>query len=338
MSSTDPASTELPAPEQVRPGLWSIPLPIPIPSLRYVVAYVFESPSGLAIVDPGWDSDLNLSILVDKLAHVGLSLDAVRLIVATHWHADHIGIGGRLRTLTGAKLAMHPLDATRLLTNEERRAANSYGTATLLAAGVPRDDIARLSRPQQSSSHHSTEVDIALEDRALLPLKDWQLRTIWTPGHTAGSICFHDEGSLALLTGDHVLAKISPNISFDPEFDSARDPLAEFVESLRRVATLDTVEVLPAHLWRFNDLRGRVDELVSHHEQRLLELLEAVKSGHHTTWEIAQAVTWSREWSSFSPTQEFFALRETWAHLVHLERQSRISKQPGTPDRWTAPC
>ena len=331
---TPPPSEAVPSPEQVRPGLWSVPLPIPIPSLKYVVCYVFESSSGAALVDPGWDSDENLSILSGKLEQIGLNLESIRLIVATHWHGDHIGIGARLRAISGAKLAMHPLDAARLKRNEDVNETQPHAARALLAAGVPIDDIDRLIRPRYAA-RLPTEVDIALEDHSVLPLKDWRVRTIWTPGHTTGSVCLHDEDSLAMLTGDHVLAKISPNIAYDPGFDDARDPLAEFLDSLRRVAQVETADVLPAHLWRFDNLPARVDELLSHHEQRLSELHEAVTAGHQTTWEVARAVTWSRPWSSFSGPQELFALRETLAHLINLEHRSIISRRSGTPDRWT---
>ena len=46
----------LPPVEQVRPGLWSIPIPLPIKAPRYVLVYALELPDGLAIVDAGWDT------------------------------------------------------------------------------------------------------------------------------------------------------------------------------------------------------------------------------------------------------------------------------------------
>src|SRR5258708_38052282 len=44
----------LPPVERVRPGLWSIPVPIPDNPLRYVLVYGLELPDGLAIVDARW--------------------------------------------------------------------------------------------------------------------------------------------------------------------------------------------------------------------------------------------------------------------------------------------
>jgi glyoxylase-like metal-dependent hydrolase (beta-lactamase superfamily II) len=44
--------------------------------------------------------------------------------------------------------------------------------------------------------------DLLLEDDTVLEVGDLRLRTILTPGHTPGSICFLIEGSPVLLAGD----------------------------------------------------------------------------------------------------------------------------------------
>lgn len=44
--------------------------------------------------------------------------------------------------------------------------------------------------------------DQILEDSAVIPVGDLRLRTIHTPGHTAGSMCFALEGSPVLFSGD----------------------------------------------------------------------------------------------------------------------------------------
>ena len=56
----------LPPVEQVRPGLWSIPVPIPDNPLRYVLVYALElDGGGVAIVDAGWDTDEAWGALTD---------------------------------------------------------------------------------------------------------------------------------------------------------------------------------------------------------------------------------------------------------------------------------
>src|SRR6266540_3451780 len=40
--------------EEVRPGLWSLPVPIPSSPLPHVLCYAFEVSGGVVLVDPGW--------------------------------------------------------------------------------------------------------------------------------------------------------------------------------------------------------------------------------------------------------------------------------------------
>src|ERR671919_278705 len=60
-------------------------------------------------------------------------------------------------------------------------------------------------------------------DRPELP--GWRLRALHTPGHTPGHLCFVEERTGVVLTGDHVLPTISPNISRHPQ--AGPDPLAD---------------------------------------------------------------------------------------------------------------
>ncbi len=56
-----------------------------------------------------------------------------------------------------------------------------------------------------------------------------------------------------MLSGDHVLPRITPNIPFHPQ--AGADPLGEYLESLDKLNDYDEDEVLPAHEHRFVGLR-----------------------------------------------------------------------------------
>jgi glyoxylase-like metal-dependent hydrolase (beta-lactamase superfamily II) len=326
----------VPAPEQLRPGIWSLPLPIPIATLGYVISYVFEGDDGLTIVDPGWDHEDGAAALRAGLSSIGHSIEELRLIVGTHWHPDHVGVARFAREQLGTKFALHDLDAGRLSYLSNRRARGGGRSAgSLVAAGVPRQEIDDMGRGSARVPRIADEVDLHFTDGELLPVVDWSLRVIWTPGHTAGHVCLHEERTNLLLSGDHVLPRITPNIGYDAAVDEGRNPVAEYVSSLGRLSGLHPDEVLPAHLWRFEDLDGRVGELRAHHEQRLDEMRRAVAAGSQTTWEVAQAVSWSRPWEQFTTSMKYFALSETLAHLVYLEYSSEVQQEPGSPDRWS---
>ena len=78
-------------------------------------------------------------------------------------------------------------------------------------------------------------------------------------GHTNGHICLYDAERSALMTGDHVLDPISPNVSLAREYQG--NPLGQYLQSLRKVAELDADLVLPAHGDPFRDISRRVREL-----------------------------------------------------------------------------
>src|SRR6202046_3356526 len=105
----------MPPVEQVRPGLWSIPVPIPNNPLRYVLVYAFELDGGaIAIVDAGWNTEDAWTALTSGLEEAGGSITDVRSVLVTHIHPDHYGLAGRVREESGAWVGLHPDDTQRL--------------------------------------------------------------------------------------------------------------------------------------------------------------------------------------------------------------------------------
>src|SRR5271156_3408904 len=131
----------LPPVEQVRPGLWSIPVPIPNNPLRYVLVYAFElQGGGVALVDAGWNTDEAWSYLNNGLAAAGGTMADVRAVMVTHIHPDHYGLAGRVREASGAWIGLHPADAVML---EGRYGNTDELLATMFRfltdSGVPED-------------------------------------------------------------------------------------------------------------------------------------------------------------------------------------------------------
>ena len=97
-----------------------------------------------------------------------------------------------------------------------------------------------------------------------------------------------------MLTGDCVLPRITPNVNLNPQTEP--DPLGDYLRSLERLAEFDAVEALPAHEWRYVGHRARLLEIRAHHEHRFVEVIDAMRDGHDTAWEIAPRMDWSRPW------------------------------------------
>ena len=136
--------------------------------------------------------------------------------------------------------------------------------------GAPASHLEELISSRQSAGQVDPMVraDRMIEHGDLVDVPGLRLRAVWTPGHTPGHLCFHDETHDLLLTGDHILPRITPNVS---SYDLTSNPLEEYLGSLAKLRGIQPREVLPAHEYRFSDLDSRLDFLAEHHAERLAE-------------------------------------------------------------------
>jgi glyoxylase-like metal-dependent hydrolase (beta-lactamase superfamily II) len=164
-----------------------------------------------------------------------------------------------------------------------------------------------------------------------------RLRAMWTPGHSPGHLCFVDTVSGRTFTGDHVLDPVTPHVGL--WHDRGRDPLGDYVASLRAVGALETSGVLPAHGEAFPDMVRRVEELLAHEAARESQVIQALEAGCTTGAEVAGALRWRRRGDRFdqlSPAHQQFAVAETLAHLEHLRSQGlAVRDDQVTPIRWS---
>jgi len=329
----------MPAVEEVRPGLWSVPVPIPFSALRYTLSYLIASEPGLIVVDPGWDTDAGWQALTGGFGAAGASAADVTGIVVTHVHPDHHGMSARLRAVCGAWIAMHPAERDSL-PSRVWDAAKSPGRDLnwLLSCGVPASAAAELNDigGWMDTLLAMPEPDVLLEHGELVPGPGRRLRAVWTPGHTPGHLCLHEEAEDVLLTGDHVLPRITPNIAQVAHTDDP--PLAAYLESLGRITRYDSAEALPAHEYRFHGLADRVRILRTHHDHRCREILDVLgRLGPATVWRVAEQLSWSRGWSSVEGFMRRAAIGETAAHLEYLLERGQVSRAQGTPMIYADP-
>jgi glyoxylase-like metal-dependent hydrolase (beta-lactamase superfamily II) len=319
----------MPPVEQLASDLWSIPVPIPDNPLRYVSSYaIAPAGGGLVLLDTGWNADASWEALVAGLSSIGAAPADVRGVLVSHMHFDHIGLAGRVREASGAWIALHPAD-TAIIANAAMRdpaAAVSGEVKFLVWLGAAAEEAADLVGSVAGYRGFSSVAlpDRELGDGDLADVPGWRLRAVHTPGHTPGHLCFVDEVSQRLFAGDHILPRITPNISiFGVE---GTNPLHEFLGSLAKVRDLEVDEILPAHEWRFRGLAERADGIAAHHERRLAELLAAIAAHPGaTSWDLAGRLTWSRSWDQYSGRMRISAVTETAAHVLELLRRGLIT-------------
>ncbi|HEY7070724.1 MAG TPA: MBL fold metallo-hydrolase, partial [Acidimicrobiales bacterium] len=275
--------------------------------------------------------------LDDGLGELGASMRDVQGVLVTHIHPDHYGLAGRIREASGAWISLHPADA-RLIQDryiEPTDLLERMGQM-LRRMGAPEEEIATLQSVAMPVRSFVDPVlpDILLEDGERPDVPGWDLSAIWTPGHTPGHLCFWEPRNELLLTGDHVLPRITPNVSYNPQ--ASDNPLGDFLAALDRLDEYEPDEVLPAHEHRFDDLHGRIDQLRRHHAERFREVVAAIADGDSTSWGIARRMTWSRPWDEIDGWMRRAAVGEAMAHLLALRRRGVVAEieAEGEPTRW----
>ncbi len=312
---------EFPPVEQVTGGVWSVPVPIIGNPLRYVLTYLIEHDSGFIMVDPGWNHPDSWQALTTGMGECEIPLSAITGVVVTHMHPDHHGQSGRVREESGAWVGMHPAEDAFLERQGNRGMMRDGMTTYLRWCGAPASHLTELitSRQQDGQFTAMVRADRLLEHGDLIDAPGLRLRAVWTPGHTPGHLCYHDETHDVLLTGDHILPRITPNVS---SYDLSDNPLEDYLASLQKLRGLQPREVLPAHEYRFADLDSRLDDLAEHHKERLTEaedILAAAGPAGLTAWQVATGVTWSRPWSDLISFQRQAAVGEVLSHLRYLQ-------------------
>lgn len=305
----------VPALEQVRDDVWSLAMPMPGGHIPYSLLYLLrDAAGGIHVVDPGWSSDENWGLFTAALVSIGSSVERIESIVATHLHPDHLGLADRMRDATGAPLALHEVEQLAL----------SAGHHARPTAGALRDQLDEWSVPsdRRASLMPFTSVapptdpraaDITVVDADRLPVPGFDLRVLWTPGHTGGSICLHDRERGILFTGDHLLPTMFPGLGLGGP--TASNPIADYVASMARTAELVDVEALPGHGYRFTGVADRATASAEHHLVRAREVAAVVGAAPDSSvWETASRLTWTAGWQNLANFYLYSALAQTAMH------------------------
>ncbi len=313
----------------IAPGVRRLVIPLPIAALKAVNVYLVEG-TDRSLVDTGIHTEEAEAALRRGLAEAGVTLGGIARTFVTHLHPDHFGMAGTLER-SGSSIVMHRPEAERARAVWAKDHHLIDATHSWFALhGMPADVNEGMRNAWIELSRGVDDVAriAVVDDGGTFDLGGRNARVIWTPGHTDHHAVLFDEDSGTLFAGDHVLPRISSNIGL---YSFSRDdPLGDYLDSLRRVRALPVRRVLPAHGEPFDDVGGRVDELLEHHRLRLDALLELCTGAD--AYSIAMRLFPKLR----SPHEARFALAETLAHLRHLERADRVTTTEERPVRWRA--
>lgn len=308
--------------EEICSDLFCIKVPLPDSPLKYLNSYVVRAPDRSLIIDTGFNHKLCFDTMTTGLNFLGINLAKTDIFV-THFHADHFSLVPKLKTPTTRIYFNRP--ETELLENWQ-----GFGPMLKKAdqQGFPKERLKEALEAHPGSRFGvkwAPEANILSEGHTLT-YGDYTFTCIETPGHTLGHICLYETAKKILISGDHVLIDISPNIQC---WNESENPLKNYLESLEKVGKLDVVSVLPGHRRRFTNLKSRVDELIRHHENRLAEICGILNNAPQSAYEIAARIKWDIKascWENFPIAQQWFATGEALSHLRYLEERGDIIK------------
>jgi glyoxylase-like metal-dependent hydrolase (beta-lactamase superfamily II) len=318
--------------ERVMPGIWRLRLPLPWPGVPHCNAWAIAAGDGVVLVDTGMSEPGSMAQLERAMDMVNLRVEHVRLLVCTHAHSDHYGQAAPITQRAGCELWLHPRHAHMTTAASDPAAALERRIEVGRTSGVP---IAALEAYRQRGRARNPGVaGIVGPARDLLDgvevatdLGTWQV--VETPGHAPSHVCLWQSERRLLISGDHLLGRVSPYY----DYGYTPDPAGEFLASLDRVEDLDVRLCLSGHGRTFSDVAGHIAAnraLVGARIQRVLDVVTC--DGPLTAFDAVPRIfegpvtTQNANWW----------ISETLSYLQHLERGGRARRDLGEDgvERW----
>jgi len=317
--------------ERVLPGVWRLRLPLPWPGVPHGNAWAVRAGDGIVLFDTGMHQPGSMVELERALAMCGLAVEDVRLVVCTHAHSDHYGQAATIVQRADCELWMHPKYEHMSVEAADPEATLKRRVEVARQSGVPEEPLRRYAAERKG--HESGIAAVIAPDRALLPgvevLTDLGAWTVHeTPGHAPSHVCLFQPERRLLISGDHLLGRIS--LFFD--FGYSPDPVGEFLGSLEVVQRLGARLCLPGHGRTFTDVLAHIEGNRKLAGERLSRVLAAIAREPLTAFEVVPRI-YDEELATHAGP---WLLSETLAMLTHLAASGRASRDGGEPERWSA--
>jgi glyoxylase-like metal-dependent hydrolase (beta-lactamase superfamily II) len=318
--------------ERVLPGVFRLRLPLPWPGVPHCNAWAVSAGDGFVLFDTGMHGPDSLAHLERALAMCKLRLEDTSLIVCTHAHSDHCGEAPVIAERAGCEIWMHPNHEAMTRMVEDPEAVFARRIEVARQSGVPEEPLRRYVAehgPQSSGIAGPIEPDRDLVSGVSIGTDLGEWIAYETPGHSPSHVCLFQPERRVLISGDHLLGRIS--LFFD--YGYSPDPVGEFLSSLDIVERLGARLCLAGHGRTFTDVHAHIQGNRKLVEEHLAGVLEALDGGEELMpFEIVPRVFGD----ALSSQNAHRLLSQTLGYLTHLGAIGKIRHIPGEPERWTA--
>jgi glyoxylase-like metal-dependent hydrolase (beta-lactamase superfamily II) len=317
--------------ERVLPGLFRLRLPLPWPGVPHCNAWAVAHGDGFVLFDTGMHEPDSISHLDRALAMCNLRLEQARLVVCTHAHTDHCGQAATIVERAGCEVWMHPNHEHLNRRIEDPEAVSARRLEIARQSGVPEEPLRRYAAERSTRGSGiagpiEPDRDLVTGMGIVTDLGEWIVYE--TPGHAPSHVCFFQPERRLLVSGDHLLGRIS--LYFD--YGYSPDPVGEFVNSLGVVEKLGARLCLAGHGRTFTDVHAHIQGNRVLVDERLERVQQAVAEQPLTVFEIVPHVYGD----SLSEQNAHWLLSKILCYLTHLHALGKVRRIHGEPERWAA--
>jgi glyoxylase-like metal-dependent hydrolase (beta-lactamase superfamily II) len=200
-------------------------------------SYVLKTGQGLVMFDCGCGDTFDQ--ICQNMAYWNLDIDQVYACFLTHAHLDHAGAAHKLRE-RNIRLIAHAETAEAISKGDERCCGYLYHKPFI-----------------------PTTIDQTIKDNETIEILGYQIKALHLPGHTRGctAYVFEHQDKTILISGDIIGTLLAGDFGWSGSIDFDRKL---YIESLRRLAKIDTDIMLPGHgMVYFHKPRRRVEAVLN---------------------------------------------------------------------------
>ena len=310
---------------EVFKNIYLIEVPLPKNPLRGLNAYLIKGDDRNLLIDTGFNREECKTALKEGLDEIGVNMENTDIFL-THLHSDHSGLASDFASKNSKVYASEKAGKAINLLREFDLWKETFKSAKGLGFEGEINDYLERHPGFRFSNTHNLEFT-HVHDGDIIKIGDYELKCIATPGHTEGLMCLYDEKHKILFSADHILGRITPNISV---WGFETDALRDYFNSLDKIKKLEVERVFPSHRHLFENCNERIEELKAHHAKRLAEVEEILEVEPKSAYEVASFMKWDmtfKSWAEFPHVQKWFATGEAMAHLVYLYNQKKIKME-----------
>lgn len=311
--------------KEVATNIYQLSLPLVGNPLKEVHIYIIKGQNSSLLIDTGFNNIETQERILAALKTLEIEFLKLKVFIS-HLHADHSGLASYFYQQGCQMFASEP-DAkiiNDILTGQFENTLNER----IHLLDLNRYKIDKHVLPKTTVTIEKEIQFTHLKDKDIITIDEHKFEVIDVAGHTPGMLALYDLNTQNLYSADHILDQISPNISY---WGNDFPALKIFLTNLEKTIPMNIKTIFPSHRNIMEDHPRRVKELISHHKERLLEVMNIFKYEPFklSASELASKMSWNfraPSWDEFPDPQKFFAAHEAMVHLEYLYDEGKLKK------------